>query len=157
MEVSGRLYALVKESTVPIEQKIAWAPRSVWALRVYLKKSLPLPGIEPRFLCQAISLDPFFEVPLVCRAILTALCLLASNRFIRTSNPAVKLAQVYARSVKSCHPKLFTRMSVTYNNPTIIPECGRYSGTRGYAPRSCSDIAQQRPLCLHAYVSRALE
>ena len=96
MEVSGLLYSLVKESPVPIEQETAWAPRAVWALWVYIKKSLPLSGIEPRFLGQAISLDLFSEVPLVCRAILTVLCLLASNRFIRTSNPAVKLAQVYA-------------------------------------------------------------
>jgi len=78
-------------------------------LWVYMKESLPLPGIEPRFLGQAISLDPVSEVRLVCRAILTALCLLALNRFIRTLNPAVELAQVYARSV---NPKPLTPMYV---------------------------------------------
>jgi hypothetical protein len=91
MEVSRLLYALVKESPVPIEQETAWAPKLVWALWGYIKKSLPLPGIEKRFVGKAISLDPISECPLFCRAILTALCLLASNRFIRISNPPVGL------------------------------------------------------------------
>jgi len=66
-----------------------------------MKESLPLPGIEPRFLGLAISLDPISEVRLVCRAILTALCLLTLNHFIKTSNPAVELPQVYGLSVIS--------------------------------------------------------
>jgi hypothetical protein len=147
---------LWRNDRYPSNRKLPGPPRAGWALWVYMKKSLPLPGIEPRFLGQVISLDPVSEVRLVRRAFLTALCLLASNRFITTSNPAVDLAQVYARSVKSCHPKPLTPMLVQHNNPTIIPECGRFIGTRRYAPRSCSDIAQQRPLCLRANMSRAL-
>ena len=86
-----------------------------------MKKSLPLPGIEPRFLGQAISLDPVSEVRLVCRAILNALYLLALNRFIRTSNPAVELAQVYARSV---NPKPLTPMYVV----ATTQQCDRHTG-----------------------------
>jgi len=69
MEISGHLDALVKESPVPIEQETGWAPRAGWALWVYIKNSLPLPRIEPRFLGQTINLDSVSEVRLVCRAL----------------------------------------------------------------------------------------